>query len=61
MIKTNIAIDLRAKFQESTYIRLEEEEKRKKKKKVQYNHHNTSIKFTLKVHITLNREFQVLV
>ena len=30
MIKINIVIDLRIKFEESTYIRLEEERKEKK-------------------------------
>ena len=31
MIKKNVVIDLRAKFEESTYIRLEEENRKKKK------------------------------
>ena len=41
MIKINIVIDLRAKFEESTYITLEEEEKRKKEeKRAQCNEHS---------------------
>ena len=63
MIKLNIVIDLRAKFKELTYIRLEEEEKEKRntKKNVQ-NTTNLVLKLLkLKVHVTRNQVFQVLV
>ena len=63
MIKINIVIDLRGKFKESMYIRLEEG---KKKGRIRKNAHNTTnqvlkLKLKLKVHVTQNREFHVLV
>ena len=43
MIKINMVIDLRANFEESMYIRLEEEEEKRKnkKKRMQYNQPST--------------------
>jgi len=64
MIEINIVIDLKAKLEESRYIRVEEEEKRKKEKNV----HNTTnlvleLKLKLKVglHVTRNQQFKFLI
>ena len=62
MIKINIVIYLRAKFEQSTYLRLKEE---KRKKKINANNATDlvlKLKLKLKVHVThVNRELQFLV
>ena len=60
MIQINIVLDLRAKFEESTYIPLEEEEEKRKKKKNSHIATSLVLKFyfKLKVHVVRNREFQ---
>ena len=63
MIRLKIVIDLRAKFEELTYIKLEEEEEEKRKKKKTAHITNNlvlKLKLKLKVQLTRNREFQFL-